>query len=99
ARAAAARHSGLRLAVPARYAHSSVTWRAAYGVNSGQPAKVGVEGESLRPRQSLLLQTFSAIFGTAKKPNSRRHSRDRLGVWRAERSGKLLSECRFLSEA
>src|SRR5690348_17588763 len=49
--------------------------------------------------QSLLLQTFSAIFGTAKKPNCSRHWRDRLGVWRAERSGKLLSERRSVSEA
>ena len=44
-------------------------------------------------------QTLSAILGTAKKPNCRRHSRVRLGGSRAERYGKSLSEYRFVSEA
>jgi hypothetical protein len=49
--------------------------------------------------QSAALQTFSAFSGTAKKPNCRRLSRDRLGGSRAERYGQLLSEGHFLSEA
>ena len=61
------------------------------------PENVGSRFLSLL--QSAPDQTLSAIFGTAKKPNCRRHSRVRLGGSRAERYGKLLSECRFVSEA
>jgi hypothetical protein len=49
--------------------------------------------------QSAFLQTYSAISGTAKKPNCRRHSRDWLGGLKPERYGKSLSEWRFVSEA
>jgi hypothetical protein len=49
--------------------------------------------------QSAPDQTLSAIFGTPKKPNCRRHSRVRLGGSRAERYGQFLSEGHFLSEA
>ena len=57
------------------------------------PENVGSRFLSLL--QSAADQTLSAIFGTAKKPNCRRHSRVRLGGSRAERYGKSLSECRF----
>ena len=62
-----------------------------------EPENVGSRLLSLL--QSAPDQTLSAIFGTAKKPNCRRHSRVRLGGLRAERYGKSLSECRFVSEA
>ena len=42
---------------------------------------------------------FLRRFRDREKPNCRRHSRDRLGVWRAGRSGQLLSERRFISGA
>ena len=67
---------------------------------SAQPCQGWGRGfESLRPLQSVPLETFSAIFGTAKKPNCRRHSRDWLGGLKPERYGKSLSEWRSLSEA
>ena len=65
--------------------------------SSVRPENVGSRFLSLL--QSARLQIFSAVFGTAKKPNYRKHSQIRLGVWRAERSGKLLSEGRFVSGA
>src|ERR1700722_9096838 len=55
--------------------------------------------ESLRPLQSAPDQTLSAIFGTAEKPNCRRHSRDKLGGSKAERPADSLSNWRILSEA
>ena len=61
------------------------------------PENVGSRLVSLL--QSAPDQTLSAIFGTAKKPNCRRHSRVRLGGSRAERYAKSLSERRILSEA
>jgi hypothetical protein len=74
---------------------------------TAQPARgegLGIAPETVGSRFLSLLQsapdqTLSAIFGTPKKPNCRRHSRVRLGGSRAERYGKSLSECRFVSEA
>ena len=65
--------------------------------SASAPENVGSRFLSLL--QSAPDQTLSAIFRTAKKPNCRRHSRVRLGGSRAERYGKSLSECRFVSEA
>ena len=46
-----------------------------------------------------LIISFLRRFVTAEKPTCRSRSRDRLGGRRPERYGKLLSECRSLSEA
>ena len=62
-----------------------------------RPENVGSRFLSLL--QSAPDQTLSAISRTAKKPNCRRHSRVRLGGSRAERYGKSLPECRFVSGA
>jgi len=74
---------------------------------TAQPASgegLGIAPENVGSRflsllQSAFLQTFSAVSGTAKKPNCRRHSRARLGGSQAECYGKLLSECPFVSGA
>jgi hypothetical protein len=58
-----------------------------------------LESRFLSLLQSALLQTFSVVFWTAKKPNCRRHSRERLGGSTAERYGKSASEWPSLSEA
>ena len=63
----------------------------------GNPEKVGSQCLSLL--QSAITQTLSAISRTARKPNCRKHSRERLGGSEAERYGKSLSEWPFLSEA
>jgi hypothetical protein len=73
------------------------TSRAPGDLGPRRPENVGSRLLSLL--QSAPDQTLSAIFGTAKKPNCRTHLRVRLGGSRAERYGKSLSECRFLSEA
>jgi hypothetical protein len=74
---------------------------------TAQPARgegLGIAPETVGSRflsllQSASVQTFSAISGTAKKPNCRRHSRARLGGPQAECYGKLLSECPLVSGA
>jgi hypothetical protein len=61
------------------------------------PENVGCQFLSLL--QSAPDQTLSAHLGSAEKPNCRRLLRAKLGGSRAERYGKSLSECRFVSEA
>jgi uncharacterized membrane-anchored protein len=72
---------------------------AATSYRFGDRRSENVGSRFLSLLQSALLQTFSAVFWTAKKPNCRRHSRNRLGGSVAERYGKLLSERRFVSGA
>ena len=79
---------------------STLSNTARHGCRCGLEADSASRGSRfLSLLQSAPDQTLSAIFGTAKKPNCRRHSRVRLGGSRAERYGKSLSECRFVSEA
>jgi hypothetical protein len=73
--------------------------RAARSAGRRRLAPENVGSRFLSLLQSAPDQTLSAIFGTAEKPNCRRHSRVRLGGSRAERYGKSLSECQFVSEA
>ena len=53
--------------------------------------------ESLPLLQSAPLQTFSAIFRAAEKPNCRRHSRVRLGGSMPERYGQISLRMAILS--
>ena len=71
---------------------------AAPNPTSGSRSPENVGSRFLSLPQSAPLQTFSAIFGTAKKPNCRRYSRNWLGGWMPE-DAELLSEWPFVSEA
>jgi len=77
---------------------------ALHGFAMGTPSGSSWRTEKVASRflsllQSASLQTFSAISGTTKKPNCRRHSHDRLVGSIAERYGTSLSEGQFVSEA
>ena len=77
---------------------------ALHGFAMGTPSGSSWRTEKVASRflsllQSASLQTFSAISGTTKKPNCRRHSHDRLVGPIAERYGTSLSEGQFVSEA
>jgi hypothetical protein len=68
---------------------------ALHGFAMGTPSGSSWRTEKVASRflsllQSASLQTFSAISGTTKKPNCRRHSHDRLVGSIAERYGKSL---------